>query len=254
MKTKLLGLLSGLTLFSSMAIADDVVIPPLVVPISVDKVFVPNGFDDNDNVEVIVHGHFKNSCYRAGTALGIVDDLSKTVEISVKALYYSDENCLQMTIPFTHSVKLGMLPVGTYTASALNATESQPVTFTVVKAPKSSADDYLYAPVDHVDVLTDTTEASKKTLVLQGTFPKIAQGCMFLKEVKAFRSPEDVLVVLPISDVTYDATYCATRLSPTERRFHSTLDVGNQLISGAEMLVHVRVLNGMSLNKVIEVE
>ncbi len=37
-------------------------VPKLVVA-PVDNVFVPAGFDDNDNVEVVLQGYFANSCY-----------------------------------------------------------------------------------------------------------------------------------------------------------------------------------------------
>ena len=55
---------------------------PALVGAPVEKVFVPLGFDDNDNVEVVVHGHFQSTCFKVGPSTATVDAAAKTVTIN----------------------------------------------------------------------------------------------------------------------------------------------------------------------------
>ena len=49
----------GVLGFGARAFADD---SAVLVQAPIDKVFVPLGFDDNDKVELIIHGQFPNTC------------------------------------------------------------------------------------------------------------------------------------------------------------------------------------------------
>lgn len=237
-----------LAALSGVARADEVdpVFTPTIINANVSQVFVPNGFDDNDNVEVIVHGHFKNSCYRVGSIYGTVDNETREVHIHAKAFLYQGDTCIEMAVPFTQSVKLGMLPAGNYTVKG----GANDVNLTVSHSTSTSPDDYLYAPVEQVEIERTTESFSVVNLKVKGTFPLLAEGCMRLKEVRAFTSPDNVLVVLPISEIVTGED-CSNHTSAFQRSFEHAQPLNINLAD--EVLVHVRVLNGQSLNRVVEI-
>ncbi len=39
---------------------------PTTVDVPIRKAYLPKGFDNNDNVQLIVEGEFRNSCYKVG--------------------------------------------------------------------------------------------------------------------------------------------------------------------------------------------
>ena len=81
MKALSVVVLLGLS-FNSFAILPDVVEAPL------DHLFVPNGFDNNDNVEVVVTGKFPNPCYvRNSYKVKIQED---QIKIDVTSLSMDD--------------------------------------------------------------------------------------------------------------------------------------------------------------------
>jgi hypothetical protein len=123
----------------------------------------------------------------------------------------------------------------------------------VAKATSSTADDNLYAPVDEVEFLpkAGSSDPTSYTLTLSGIFPRSDQGCMVMQEVKVLPFP-DVLVVLPIARFETDVTRCEPSLTPFSRTFRLSKDV--KLDLQRDTLIHVRVLNGQSLNRVIEFE
>src|SRR5690606_17044612 len=90
---------------------------PALVPAPVEAFFVPLGYDDNDNVEVVVHGRFPNTCYKVGPANATVDVAARTVEVEATAFHYQAAGCALVLVPFTQTVALGLLPEGTYTVS-----------------------------------------------------------------------------------------------------------------------------------------
>ena len=78
---------------------------PLEIDAPVDKIFIPQGFDDNDNVEVVAHGDFMNGCYRVGKSDSFVDEDAKRITIEVSAYRYQHEKdqdavCMQVMTPF----------------------------------------------------------------------------------------------------------------------------------------------------------
>ena len=52
-----IGLLAGI-LFSQHALGDSRFV-------KLEKIFIPSGFDDNDNIEVFVYGQLPNLCFHA---------------------------------------------------------------------------------------------------------------------------------------------------------------------------------------------
>jgi hypothetical protein len=232
---------------------DDPVIQPVLTNAPIRNVFVPVGFDDNDTVEVIVHGHFRDSCNKMGPAIGLVDADKLEITVGARALKYNANSCIPMEVPFLQSVKLGQLKAGTYSVnlSGGRTLPEQPKPLTVAAATTSTADDNLYAPVDAVEFLPASGQPGVYALTVSGIFPKSEAGCMRLKEVKILTF-DGILVVLPISTFDTDVANCPQGNTPFERMFKVTKNVTLDL--NRDTLIHVRVLNGQSVNKVIEFE
>lgn len=220
----------------------------VLVPSPSERVFVPLGFDDNDNVEVVVYGHFRNSCYKVGPSEVHVDAQKKLIEISPQAYTYPNALCAQMLVPFQQTVKLGSIDAGTYRVVVANNVRVPAQTLVVNPRHTESPDDYLYAPVDeaHIEYATDGTQ----TLSLRGNYPLTFVGCAIMREVQVRQMQDDVLVVLPIMDMIPSEQECAARhWAPS---FSEQVTLPLPLTEGLH-LIHVRVLNGNSYNSVIEV-
>jgi hypothetical protein len=224
---------------------------PVLTNAPVSNVFVPVGFDDNDYVEVIIHGHFSNSCNKMGPVIGVSDSETREVQISARSLKYFGNECIPMAIPFVQSVKLGQLKAGEYDVSLRGGSPSFSRTLVVAPSTSSTADDNLYAPVDEVDFKPVSGAEDLYSLTVSGIFPRADLGCMQLEEVKVLTF-EDVLVVLPIARFEKDPSLCAPSLTPFDRTFKVSKDV--KLDLKRDTLIHVRVLNGQSVNKVVGFE
>ena len=86
-----------------------------VIDAPVDHVFVPAGFDNNDNIELVVTGEFPNPCYkRNDVKVEVVDDV---IDIKVTSIVSQDDKstmCAAMVVPFKENVIVGNLQGGDY--------------------------------------------------------------------------------------------------------------------------------------------
>ena len=222
---------------------------PDLVTAPTEKVFVPVGFDSNDNVEVIVHGHFPNTCYKIGPATATIDYGTNTVFVEASAFVYSAAvQCAQMLIPFTESVNLGPVRPGTYRVVVKDRDTAETTELIVGEATTESADDFLYAPVDQASV--STLADGSRTLTLEGRYPYMFVGCMVMDEVRIKKTPGNVLVVQPITKLV-DGSECKPQNAT--KAFTITTPISATLTNG-EYLVHVRVLSGKSVNQLATLE
>jgi hypothetical protein len=238
------GIFLGLAVMglANVAMADN----PVLVTAPVEKVFVPAGFDDNDKVEVILHGHFNSSCYKMGPVSAAVDEANKKVIIKAEAFYYSGAVCVQMITPFIKSVELDRhLAYGSYSISVTDRPGVQATLLKVARATRPEADDYLYAAVNSVSV--ETTPDGARELVLKGQHPYLLDGCIKFDEVKAHTGADNTVVVQPTTRIVY-GDQCRGAVN---NRFEYRTKFGGDLDQG-EYLLHVRVLDGNSLNQFLK--
>lgn len=223
-------------LFSaSMAFANDLIPETVEVPAPVKAVFTPKGFDSNDNAEIVVHGAYPNSCYKMGPTTVSLNKETGVVDVNVRAYYTMSSVCLMVYVPFTQVIPVGVLKQGNYTVNVNSKFEEA---LPVALASNEQQDAYLYATV------TSLARKSNNVFQLQGYLPST---CSTLEEVRVIEEPGNVLVVLPIvkmvpgcedSNVTAD--------------LHFTVDFAVKASTKGQKLVHVRSLNGSSLNLVVE--
>ncbi|MEZ4742372.1 MAG: hypothetical protein R3B45_07990 [Bdellovibrionota bacterium] len=211
----------------------------------VEKVFIPNGFDDNDVTEVLVHGEFPNSCYQVGEGGYVVNKEQKKILVWVKAYKYDSLLCAQVMTPYLKSIKVGILEKGTYEVRVENA-PSILESFEVEARTVESPDDYLYAPVYGGNIETD--ENGRQFLNLVGTYPHTFWGCLKIKEVKMELGENNVLVVLPIME-TLSEEQCGEDYS---HDFNQTYGLPQPMLGKGAL--HVRSINGESYNRFIHIK
>lgn len=236
----------SLFLAGSVSWAEDA--QPELVTSPVVRVFVPQGFDGNDNVEVTVHGEFPNTCYKTGPVSASVDYATQTVTVEATAYLYSSLMCAQMIVPFTESVSLGTVRPGTYRVIVKDRPAAETTDLVVGRPTTDSPDDYLYAPVDAASIVTGAD--GSQSVVITGHYPYTFVGCMVVGSVRVQQTPGNVVVVQPIAKLT-DGDACLpqahTKLFVISTPLTSALSVGDHL-------VHVRVLSGRSLNQLVVIE
>lgn len=204
------------------------------------KAFIPAGFDDNDRVQVTVTGEFPNTCFHVGPYTSRVDVPSKTIFLEQQAYSYSTM-CLQILLPFSQVIDVGIVPVGDYklvdaaSGSLLGRTS-------ILRASNTGPDDFLYAIVDDAVV---RHESGKHFLHL---FLRFTDRCTRLGRVD-IHYYSDSIVVQPIADrLSDDSGSCPVETSRLEHV--EELKPG---ISG-EFLLHVRSMNGQAINKIVDLD
>ena len=88
------------------------------VPVGINSVYIPGGFDINSDVYVVTSGIFQNTCYRWSRA-DIPDKSAFEHEIQTMAIVKSGM-CLMVLVPFTKEVRLGKLAAGDHTLRFVN--------------------------------------------------------------------------------------------------------------------------------------
>lgn len=214
--------------------------PPVVVEAEVESVFVPNGFDDTDNVEVMLYGEFTDTCLRVDQAVARADVARRRIDVRVTALRHGGD-CIAIIAPFLLSARVGLLPAGEYDVH-VNGSATAHRRFTVARSPSVATDNFLYAPVSEASIQRDAS--GRQLLHLAGVFPALEGACIVIDDLRVFADPQDVLVVLPITHVRLGRDCIGVSQS---FRFTQPLPAP---FPGPGMM-HVRVLNGGSYNRYV---
>lgn len=233
--TRLLVAAAALMMLAIPAHADDTAFKPVVKPALFSEVYVPGGFDDNDVVQIVGEGMFRNSCYRPGPANAKVDQKNFTVTLDATAYEYPGI-CLQVILPFERTIDLGIIRDGNYKVMQ-NGQEI--ATFTVAKARSASPDEYLYAPISQAFFRQEGT-ASK--IALTGEF---TSDCMKLDRVLTHIEPK-VLVVQPVA-MMETGRECHNGKFP----FSTVVTINN--VPKGRYLIHVRSMNAKAVNTLVDV-
>jgi hypothetical protein len=235
----LLGLMvSSIGVFTTQQVrADSTISGPKLVPVAYEKVYVPVGFDDNDNVQIIATGEFAHTCYRQAETKVTVDQTKKVITLEPAAYLY-DGLCLQVVLPFERVINLGVLSTGTY--SIMQQGNSKVMGKLVIKrALRAEPDDYLYAPITQAYL---HGEGARSEVRLTGFFPST---CMSMQEVKV-DVQSDVIVVQPIAQMAQRADCKAAHVP-----FEQLINVDIQ--KPGKYLLHVRSMNGNAVNQMVDV-
>lgn len=240
------GMVIGFAAFTNAAFANDELEQPIEVMAPVEKVFLPTGFDNNDNTEVILHGEFPNSCYKIGHSSYTVDPENNTIEVALTAYKYRSSICAQVLTPYVESIKVGILAAGNYKVTVKGSDIQE--TMRIGQSIVSSPDQYIYAQVDNAFLISAKSfdEGAAQKVKLVGAYPYTFVGCAVMDRVEIIHVREDILEVLPILKLLENDPACERESND----FEVEANVSSELIG--EGLLHVRSVNGSSVNKVVQ--
>ncbi len=215
---------------------------PEIVISPIDHLFVPQGFDNNDNVEVVVTGHFPNPCYSINKIN--VEVLDETVHVTVTALKKevpSSELCEPLSVPFKEEVTIGNLQAGNYNIIVNGKTPYEHrQKMEVAISDSNSVDDHLYPIVEYVEL--GFTGGLSGDAVL---FVKVPSDCVVFDRVEYLSNNKDTLSVLPIlKKISTDCNSKQTRIEiPVKFKPYS--------FTHKDVLLYVRSIEGKSVNTIV---
>lgn len=228
------GTLIGLT--PALAMVQDA--EPVKVPAFYNKIYVPAGFDSNDQVEIVGEGLFRNSCYRPAETSIEVDHDRKIIKVGPAAYEYSGL-CLQVVLPFDRVMNVGMLKPGTYEiVQAID--EAKLGKINIAKAQVNGPDDFLYAPISQAFF---RQRGLMGEIFITGEFPN---SCMQLDEVR-ISVEKETIVVQPIAKLE-DTGDCKSGSFP----FSKLVEV--KFLKQGRYLLHVRSMNAKSVNALVDMK
>lgn len=218
---------------------------PSIVDAPVNHLFVPEGFDNNDNVEVVVTGEFPNPCFSTNKVE--VDVKGDDVFITITALAKQDNNsrlCEDLKVPFTEVVRIGNLQAGTYQLF-VNQGSSHELRgkMSIAVSNSNSVDDHLYAQVDYIE-LGITGGLSGDALLIGSTL----SPCMQLDKVEYISNKADTFSVLPV--MKRIGRNCPER----KTRLEIPIKFKPQQLASSKVLLFVRSIEGKSVHTIIDKE
>ena len=197
--------------------------------------YIPDGFDSNDEVQLVVEGVYSNTCSKPAGTRFTVQAATKTIQLSTYEYKYSGP-CLDVLVPHDEVVSLGIVSEGSYQVVQSNGIPLGRLT--VKAATKNTPDDYLYAPISQAYVRNQNGQVA---LTLSGTF---TNSCMRLQKVIS-NVQGNVVTVQPIANLL-----AAGACTPGQFPFEQTVAL-SQARPG-RYLLHVRSLNGKSINNLFD--
>ncbi len=209
---------------------------PVEKAVPVDHIYVPSGFDSNDTVEIVVTGFLPNLCHKSPAAN--VNITGRDVDIEITSLYYHESNpyCPSMVVPFTQSVKLGLLDKGTYNIKVNGKSPWELEEQIKIKQSTSNAiDDFQYAYVNYID--KDVTAGE---VVLRGYNPS---DCFELEKIEYVHNGNDTYSILP--KMKQVRSFCPMKMVPFKYRWKVPNDLNK-----SRVLLHVRTMDGQSVNTI----
>lgn len=235
---KRFSIFAALLTFSTFAAAvPEVIISP------VDHLFVPQGFDNNDNVEVVVTGKFPNPCFIRNKIDVVVKE--EKISITVTALKREDERselCEPMTVPFTEEISIGNLQGGDYEIVVNEGSRYvQKDSLTVGISRSESVDDHLYPIVEYVEL--GFTGGLSGDAVL---YAKTPSDCVVFDHVEYISNKKDTIAILPVMKKT--GTVCHERIA----RIEIPIRFNVRSLPHSDVLLYVRSIEGKSVNAIIQ--
>lgn len=207
---------------------------PVKKMVPVSHIYSPDGFDSNDNVEVIVEGFLPNLCYRS--PMSEVEVKGDKIDIKISALSSEKENpyCPEMVVPFLEKIDVGIMDKGLYDiyVNGKSIYELQGK-IKVNESVSDAIDEEVYANVEYIERVRGS-----RNVLLKGHNPS---DCFVLEKVEFYDNDKDVYSVLPKMKQISD--FCPMKMIP----FEYEVEVPNKLKQD-KLLLHVRVMDGQSVN------
>lgn len=239
MKSFQLTLLSLLPLTAATAAFADDPVPQPLVAVHASDVFIPDGFDDNDETQVVLDGYLPDTCYRVSQVQTALNPTTGRIRVTQYARRFAGI-CLPTLVPFTSEARLGILPTGGYRVSSAGVADAP---LRVSEATSAGPDDFLYAPIDAADVRLDA-DRGVYVATIRG---RLTSNCMVWDRLQLLDQGK-VKVLLPILQNVGAQTSCDGTAAAYER------EIDLPSMTAGRYLLHVRSLNGKAVNSVFTVD
>ncbi len=211
-----------------------------IVPVPLSALYVPSGFDSDDNVQFVGEGYFPNACFSPAPPEIHVDHSQKTITVNARAYVYQGA-CAQQTrpnviLPFTVEFNVGPLPPGLY--QIVQGPMREFLGAVKITHAVRSNGNYFYAPVSEVTIqqLGAITEIWISGVLLG--------SCVQLASVET-RVENNVIVIEPFAYVE-PGNNCFRGYFPFAAVLRVRLPHGRYLL-------HVRAEDGNAINRMIDV-
>ncbi len=212
-----------------------------VIDAPVDHLFVPAGFDNNDNIELVVTGEFPNPCFkRNDVKVEVNDDI---IDIKVTAVVSDDKStmCAAMIVPFKENILVGNLQGGDYKIVVNRNTPFELKNkMHVAEATSQNQDDHLYAMVNHIDLGFTGGTTGSAFLVGWRT-----SDCLELDRVEYLSNGSDTLSVMPIMKKVRE--FCPMKMT----RLYVPIKYNPEEFTHSKLLIMSRTLEGRSVNNLV---
>ncbi len=219
-------------LISGAAMAGDSMVE---VPVPVDHVYAPAGFDSNDHAEVMIAGYLPNLCYKAPKSVVKVNGNKINISIRANKIRSGLGFCASVIVPFIENVNIGLLDQGKYNLAVNeNSPYERKADMKVAEASSNSVDENIYANVSEIVRVSDQS----RRVQLKGYNPS---DCFELKEIQVIDNGSDVFSVLPKLSQLRD--HCPKKMVPFVYEFSVP-----ESLAAPQVLLHVRVMDGKSMN------
>jgi hypothetical protein len=200
--------------------------------VPVDHLYVPKGYDSNDNIELVVEGYLPNLCYK--NPASVIDVKGKTVNVSIVAnsTDFDGAQCAEMIVPFSHVFTVGLLDKGNYNV-VVNGKHN--TSLFVTESSSDAIDDEIYANVHQIEQIP-----GEQRVIVRGYHPSY---CLEFDKFIIDDNGTDTYSVRPITKQISD--FCPKKMIP----FEYEMEVPSALKRN-RVLIHVRSMNGNSVNSI----
>ncbi len=221
------------------------------VTVPLVKAFIPRvGFDDNDNIQVVLNGYLPNRCFTVAEPAVIRTPNGDSIQVKQLATKQKEGICanqaalppdMKVPVPFTTIASIGQLNPGQYNVQFDGMTGISARHFVVARASLPSVDNMNYALVNNIFVPEQSKAGEPVVAILSG---HLNSSCTKLAGIPVPRKVDDVIVLLP--QVKVSGGYCLQVLTPF------TIKVNLGALSADRYLLHVRSMSGVSVNQVFQ--
>jgi len=217
---------------------------PMEEYVPLTNIYIPEGYDSNDIIEVIVEGYTPTLChYEPKITVEIKDKL-----ILLKALsqYRAQSDCIKSMVPFQKVIKVAQdLPRGFYTVLIedffdLEAKEVKASRFALkIKGSKSvTHDEKIYANIKYI------VPKSERSVDLIGYH---TSDC-FVKDKIKIQKISNTIVILPELRIKKYAKCWPPKMIP----FKYSVEIPEEYLSNQKVLIHIRKMSGKSMNYIFD--
>lgn len=207
-----------------------------LVAVEADRIFTPTGFDDNDNVQVVVDGLLPSTCYSITDGEQVIDHQNRVITIEPRARV-RDGACVDVLVPFSYEFNFGALAMGDWLIKTSDGRNEKKLR--VEEASSAGPDEEIYASIDNAYVQNEGPQGNK--IVLEGTY---SNTCMVWNKTQLIHKDPLVIEILP-----------TVRLEQRDNCENTTfpfkgVKIDLPGIAEGRFLLHVRSMHGRAVNRV----